>query len=142
MAGLAIVVTASARRQVDRWQGFAGNSPERTVRRLSSPPARLDTAPLFEGAAPSRRTGVHHRQRNRARDRGDLVFAINVDVAWVDLDMVGYILMGAGVVIFLLGIVLAGASSSDETVSRTVVDPATGAPTTRRSVSSTGDDAV
>ncbi|MGV2902656.1 DUF6458 family protein, partial [Microbacterium sp. AGC62] len=29
-----------------------------------------------------------------------LVFAVNVDIQWVDLDMVGYILMGAGVVIF------------------------------------------
>ena len=71
-----------------------------------------------------------------------LVFAINVDVAWVDLDMVGYILMGAGVVIFLLGIILLARRRRTETISRTVVDPATGAPTTRRSVSSTGDDAV
>lgn len=71
-----------------------------------------------------------------------LVFAINVDVAWVDLDMVGYILMGAGVVIFLLGIILLARRRRTETVSRTVVDPATGAPTTHRSVSSTGDDAV
>lgn len=35
-----------------------------------------------------------------------LVFAINVEVAWVDLNMVGYIFMGAGVLIFLLGLVL------------------------------------
>ena len=34
-----------------------------------------------------------------------LAFAINVEVAWVDLDLVGYILMGAGVLVFLLGIV-------------------------------------
>lgn len=35
-----------------------------------------------------------------------LVFAINVEVAWVDLNIVGYIFMGAGVLIFLLGLVL------------------------------------
>lgn len=35
-----------------------------------------------------------------------LTFAINIDVAAVNLDMVGYILMGAGVVIVLLGLIL------------------------------------
>ncbi|MDF2506378.1 MAG: hypothetical protein K0Q52_237 [Microbacterium sp.] len=71
-----------------------------------------------------------------------LVFAVNVEVQWVDLDMIGYILMGAGVVIFLIGIVLLARRRRTETVSRTFVDPATGEPTTRRSVSSSGDDAV
>ena len=37
-----------------------------------------------------------------------LVFAINVDVPWVDLDIVGYILMGAGVIIFLIFTVIVG----------------------------------
>ncbi|AMG84483.1 MULTISPECIES: DUF6458 family protein [Microbacterium] len=71
-----------------------------------------------------------------------LVFAINVDVPWVDLDMVGYILMGAGVIIFLIGIVLLARRRRTETVSRTYVDPATGEPTTRRSVSSSSDDGL
>lgn len=70
-----------------------------------------------------------------------LVFAINVEVAWVDLDMVGYILMGAGAVVFLIGIIMLARRRRTETVSRTSVDPATGAPTTRRSVS-TNDDVV
>lgn len=35
-----------------------------------------------------------------------LVFAVNVQVDVVNLDLIGYILMGAGVVIFLIGIVL------------------------------------
>ncbi|HUH53668.1 MAG TPA: DUF6458 family protein [Microbacteriaceae bacterium] len=35
-----------------------------------------------------------------------LVFAINVEVTWVDINVVGYIFMGAGVLIFLLGLVL------------------------------------
>ena len=33
-------------------------------------------------------------------------FAINLENAWVDLDMIGYILMGAGVVVFILSLVL------------------------------------
>ena len=71
-----------------------------------------------------------------------LVFAVNVEVTWVNLDMVGYILMGAGVVIFLIGIVLLARRRRTETVSRTYVDPATGEPTTRRSVSSSSDDGL
>ncbi|WP_435744687.1 DUF6458 family protein [Microbacterium sp. PMB16] len=71
-----------------------------------------------------------------------LVFAVNVEVQWVDLDMVGYILMGAGFVVFLIGIIMLTRRRRTETVSRTSVDPATGAPTTRRSVSATNDDVV
>ncbi|PRA83375.1 DUF6458 family protein [Microbacterium sp. MYb66] len=71
-----------------------------------------------------------------------LVFAVNVDIPWVDLDMVGYILMGAGVIVFLIGIIMLVRRRRTETVSRTFVDPATGEPTTRRSVSSSGDEPV
>lgn len=35
-----------------------------------------------------------------------LVFALNVEVSWINLDMTGYILMGAGVVVFLIGLIL------------------------------------
>ena len=35
-----------------------------------------------------------------------LAFAVNVEVEWVNLDLVGYILMAAGAVVFVLGIVL------------------------------------
>lgn len=71
-----------------------------------------------------------------------LVFAVNVDVQWVDLDMIGYILMGAGVIVFLIGIVLLARRRRTETVSRTSVDPQTGEPMTRRSVSTSNDDVV
>ena len=33
-------------------------------------------------------------------------FAINLQNAWVDLDLIGYILMGAGVVVFIISLVL------------------------------------
>lgn len=35
-----------------------------------------------------------------------LVYAINVDVEFVNLDMMGYILMVAGVIVFVVGLVL------------------------------------
>lgn len=70
-----------------------------------------------------------------------LVFAVNVDIQWVDLDMVGYILMGAGVVIFLVGIVLLMRRRRSETVSRSAVDPAANERVTRHSTSSTDDAA-
>ncbi|WP_217183841.1 DUF6458 family protein [Streptomyces sp. AC495_CC817] len=71
-----------------------------------------------------------------------LVYAVNVEVDWVNLDMVGYILMGAGVIVFLVGIVLLARRRRTESVSRTVVDPATGQPTTHRTVSAPNDDVI
>ncbi|MGM1017880.1 MAG: DUF6458 family protein [Actinomycetota bacterium] len=71
-----------------------------------------------------------------------LVFAVNVEVEWVNLDMVGYIFMGAGVVVFLIGIILLARRRKTETVTRTNVDPATGEPVTRRSTRSSNDDVV
>lgn len=35
-----------------------------------------------------------------------LTFALNFAVSWINLDLVGYILMGAGIVIVIIGIVL------------------------------------
>ncbi len=70
-----------------------------------------------------------------------LAFAVNVEVQWVNLDMIGYILMGAGLVIFLVGIVLLARRRRSETVTRSAVDPAGTERVTRQSSSST-DDAV
>lgn len=71
-----------------------------------------------------------------------LVYAVNVEVEYVDLDMVGYILMAAGVVVFLVGIVLLARRRRTESVTRTSVDPVTGEPTARRSTSTSGDEVV
>lgn len=65
-----------------------------------------------------------------------LAFAVNVEVEWVNLDLVGYILMGAGAIVFLIGIVLLVRRRRTETVSHTAVDPAVGERTTRRSTTS------
>ncbi|MHC2998096.1 DUF6458 family protein [Microbacterium sp. HJ5] len=70
-----------------------------------------------------------------------LAFAVNVEVEWVNLDMIGYILMIAGGVIFLVGIVLMMRRRRTETVAHTSVDPASGERLTRRSTS-TPDDGV
>ncbi|HMM82871.1 MAG TPA: DUF6458 family protein [Terrimesophilobacter sp.] len=44
-------------------------------------------------------------------------FAINLHNAWVDFDMIGYILMGAGVVVFIISLILVlRKRSSTETV--------------------------
>nr|WP_201471102.1 DUF6458 family protein [Microbacterium hydrocarbonoxydans] len=64
-----------------------------------------------------------------------LVFALNIDTGgYVDLDLIGYILMIAGAVVFLISLVLVMRSRRTETVDRTAVDPATGERVTRRSM--------
>ncbi|MBB2976715.1 nitrate reductase gamma subunit [Microbacterium endophyticum] len=70
-----------------------------------------------------------------------LAFALNFDVEWINLDLIGYIFMGAGVLVFILGIILLARRRQTDTVTRTSVDPAAGEQVTRRSTS-TRDDAV
>ncbi|APF33235.1 hypothetical protein CBF90_04010 [Microbacterium sp. AISO3] len=68
-----------------------------------------------------------------------LAFAVNVEVEWVNLDLIGYILMGAGALVFLIGLILMVRRRQTETVSRTAVDPASGQRVTRNSTSTSGD---
>jgi len=68
-----------------------------------------------------------------------LAFAVNVDVEWINLDLVGYILMGAGVLVFLFGIILLARRRQTETVTRSSVDPTTQERVDRRSTSTTDD---
>lgn len=70
-----------------------------------------------------------------------IAFAINVQVDWVNLDMLGYILMGAGVVIFLVGIVLMMRRRRSDVVTQTSVDPTSDSQVTRRTTR-TPDDAA
>ncbi len=71
-----------------------------------------------------------------------LAFAVNVQVEWVNLDLIGYILMGAGVVIVLIGIVLLARRRQTDTVTRSAVDPAAGERVTRQTTRSSNDDIV
>ncbi|MGW8483722.1 DUF6458 family protein [Microbacterium sp. NPDC055903] len=61
-----------------------------------------------------------------------LTFAIDVEVAWADLDIIGYILMGAGVVVFLISVILLARRRRTDIVTRTDVDPTVGEQVTRR----------
>ena len=60
-----------------------------------------------------------------------LAFALNVTVTGIDLQLVGYILMGAGAVVFIIGLVLATRTRRSSATQRTSVDPATGDRVTR-----------
>lgn len=55
-----------------------------------------------------------------------LAFAVNVSVDWVELSTVGWILMAAGVVAVLLGLVFLLRRRGSVSTSRTMVDPASG----------------
>lgn len=64
-----------------------------------------------------------------------LVFAVKVDTGgYIDLDLIGYILMGAGVLVFLISLVFLLRRRQTESVSRTSVDAVTGERVTRRSL--------
>lgn len=71
-----------------------------------------------------------------------LAFAVNVEVEWVNLDLIGYILMAGGAVVFIIGLVLMMRRRRSDTVSRTAVDPAANERVTRQSTSTTPDDTV
>ncbi|HSO68212.1 MAG TPA: DUF6458 family protein [Arachnia sp.] len=64
-----------------------------------------------------------------------LTFAVEADIPYISLDLVGYILMAAGVVGLIWALLASNRSRSTET--RVVNDPATGE-TVRRSESSEG----
>ncbi|MEO7122081.1 MAG: DUF6458 family protein [Lacisediminihabitans sp.] len=55
-----------------------------------------------------------------------LAFAVNVQVAWINLVLVGYLLMGAGLVVFIISLVLVLRRRSSVVTTRTGVDPASG----------------
>lgn len=51
-----------------------------------------------------------------------LAFALNLEVNWIDLNLVGYILMVAGVVMFVIGLVLVARRRSATTTTTTPRD--------------------
>jgi nitrate reductase gamma subunit len=55
-----------------------------------------------------------------------LRFAVNVQVSWINLQLVGDFLMVAGGVVVIIGIVLLLRKRSSVTTVRTAVDPASG----------------
>jgi hypothetical protein len=69
-----------------------------------------------------------------------LTFAVNVSVDWINLDLVGYLLMAAGVIITIIGIALLVRSRRAVTTERMVVDPGTGDRVAQRSTKISGDE--
>jgi hypothetical protein len=55
-----------------------------------------------------------------------LRFALRLQVSWINLELVGDLLMGAGVVVVIIGIVLLVRKRSSVTTVRTAVDPNSG----------------
>ncbi|WDG19052.1 DUF6458 family protein [Microbacterium sp. Clip185] len=69
-----------------------------------------------------------------------LAFAVNVDLGgYVNLSLIGYILMGAGVVVFLISLILVMRRRSSVSTSRTAVDPASGERVTTRRTTDNGE---
>jgi nitrate reductase gamma subunit len=60
-----------------------------------------------------------------------LAFAVDVEVAWADLDLIGYILIGAGAVVFIIGLVMLARRRRTDVVTRTHADAAGGEQVTR-----------
>lgn len=61
-----------------------------------------------------------------------LAFAVNVDLGgYIDLALIGYILMGAGAVVFLISLVFTLRRRQSTSTTRTAVDPASGDQVTR-----------
>ena len=71
-----------------------------------------------------------------------LVFALNLEVTWINIDMVGYLLMGAGFIVFLVGIILMTRRRQSVTTVQSGVDPATGTSVQERRTSVTPDETL
>jgi len=72
-----------------------------------------------------------------------LAFAVNVDLGgYVDLHLIGYILMIAGAVVFLLSLIFVLRRRSTVSTARTAVDPANGQSVTTRRTTDNGDPLV
>lgn len=67
-----------------------------------------------------------------------LAFAVNVETTVVDLKLIGYILMGAGLVIFILGLAFTLRRRQSVATTRSAVDPSSGERVTRRTTDTDG----
>ncbi|MCS5733004.1 LPXTG cell wall anchor domain-containing protein [Herbiconiux daphne] len=61
-----------------------------------------------------------------------LTFALNFEVEWINLDLVGYIFMAAGLVILIIGLVFLLRRRQSVSTTRTGIDPANGQQVTQR----------
>jgi hypothetical protein len=68
-----------------------------------------------------------------------LSFALRIQASWIDLQLVGYLLMGAGVIVFILGLVFMLRRRQSVTTVQNGVD-ANGQNVSQRRTSTTPDD--
>lgn len=61
-----------------------------------------------------------------------LTFALNISVDWINLDLVGYLFMGAGIVIVIIGLILMMRRRSSVITERSAVDSTSGERVTER----------
>jgi Domain of unknown function (DUF6458) len=52
-----------------------------------------------------------------------LAFALNLQLAWIDIHLVGYLLMAAGAVVFIISLVLTLKKRQTVVTTHTAVDP-------------------
>lgn len=70
-----------------------------------------------------------------------LMFALNIQLDWINLDLVGGLLMGAGVIVFIIGLVLMLRKRQSVTTVRTGTD-ANGQSVAERHTAVTNDTEV
>jgi len=68
-----------------------------------------------------------------------LTFALNVQLDWINLDLVGGLLMGAGVIVFVLGLIFMLRKRSSVTTVRSAVDPTSGESVAQRRTAVSND---
>ena len=61
-----------------------------------------------------------------------LTFALNVSLDWINLDLVGYLFMGAGIVVVIIGLIMLMRRRSSVVTEHTNVDAASGERITER----------
>lgn len=71
-----------------------------------------------------------------------LAFALNLQVDWIDVRLVGYLLMGAGALVFLIGLIAMMRRRSTVSTSQTTVDPVSGSRVTRAETSEPDDPRI
>jgi len=71
-----------------------------------------------------------------------LAFALEFQVAGIDIMLIGYILIVAGIIVTILGIVFATRRRQVTSTSRSAVDPVSGEQVTRRSTRDDGGPIV
>jgi O-antigen ligase len=61
-----------------------------------------------------------------------LTFALNMSLDWINLDLVGYLFMGAGIVVVIIGLIMLMRRRTSVVTQRSAVDATSGERVTER----------